>query len=93
MLSRLNRFILVFLQNDPTFKYSPPNSTWFHQPTIRDPYERRTIYVANSSRGRGEGLFAKRDILAGEIAAYLAGFKYNLTENPMSTGNMVDEEM
>jgi hypothetical protein len=39
----------------------------------RDPYERRSVYVANSTiPGAGEGLFAKRDFEQRELLSYYA---------------------
>jgi hypothetical protein len=41
-------------------------------PRVRDPYERRNVYVAPSTiPGAGEGLFAKRDMEERELVAYL----------------------
>ena len=73
------------------------NASYFAQPEIRDVYERRTVYVGTSlgDTARGEGLFAKRDIPSGEIAAYYAGFQFHLTEKqpPMFGRNMSQEEV
>jgi hypothetical protein len=39
----------------------------------RDPYERRSVYVADSTiPGAGEGLFAKRDFEQRELLSYYA---------------------
>jgi hypothetical protein len=41
-------------------------------PRVRDPYERRNVYVGPSTiPGAGEGLFAKRDMEERELVAYL----------------------
>jgi hypothetical protein len=50
-------------------------------PRVRDPYERRNVYVAPSTiPGAGEGLFAKRDIEERELVAYLVyGYMHMFT--------------
>jgi hypothetical protein len=48
------------------------NSFLGSNPRVRDPYERRNVYVAPSTiPGAGEGLFAKRDMEERELVAYL----------------------
>ena len=59
------------------------NNIRFHlrYPTTRDPYESRTAEVRESRiAGAGEGLFAVRDIGAGETVAYFAGVRLPATE-------------
>ena len=59
------------------------NNIRFHlrYPTTRDPYESRTAEVrASRIAGAGEGLFAVRDIGAGETVAYFAGVRLPATE-------------
>ena len=53
----------------------------FRYPTARDPYESRTVEVRESRiAGAGEGLFAVRDIGAGENVAYFAGVRVPATD-------------
>jgi hypothetical protein len=49
-------------------------------PRVRDPYERRNVYVGPSTiPGAGEGLFAKRDMEERELVAYLVyGYMHNM---------------
>lgn len=43
---------------------------------LRDEYETRTVFVAASGEpGAGEGLFAGRDLRAGELAALFNGLR------------------
>lgn len=56
-----------------------------------DPFEKRTVYVADSPMG--EGIYAKRDIVETEMIAYYNGFIYNVTEEPMFPENLTSEEM
>lgn len=50
-------------------------------PTVRDPYESRTVEVRESRvPGAGEGLFAVRDVGVGESVAYFAGVRVPATE-------------
>lgn len=55
--------------------------------TTRDPYERKTVYVKDCA-GRGEGVFAKRNISKGEIVAYYSGLLINTTQNTVNWYNI-----
>ena len=46
-------------------------------PLLEDPYEQDTVYVAQSgiATDAGEGLFAKRDLLKGELVALFSGLR------------------
>jgi hypothetical protein len=57
------------------------NSFLGSNPRVRDPYERRNVYVAPSTiPGAGEGLFAKRDMEERELVAYLVyGYMHMFT--------------
>jgi hypothetical protein len=52
-------------------------------PRVRDPYERRNVYVGPSTiPGAGEGLFAKRDMEERELVAYLVyGYMHMFTSS------------
>jgi len=62
-------------------------------PTLVDPYERRTVFVRDLGDGRGQGLFAKRKIRAGETAAYYSGLVFNVTRDPIYHENQTSDEM
>ena len=43
---------------------------------VSDPHERKSVYVGRSSlAGAGEGLFAKKDFVAGDLVSYFGGVK------------------
>jgi len=45
-------------------------------PTVLDPFERKSVYVGESQlAGGGDGLFAKRNFLPGELVSYFGGLK------------------
>lgn len=59
-----------------TFAYDPGNAqNPSSQPLLRDPYEAWRVEVRPSPIGGriGEGLFARRDLAAGEVASFYAG--------------------
>ena len=56
------------------------------QPLVRDPYERTVCEVrASQVEGGGDGLFAVRHIMKGEIVAFYNGVRtqYNIQYNTM----------
>ena len=59
----------------PLLTYPPP-SHYSHgaHPLQRDPYEERTVEVKQSEEpGAKDGLFARRDVLSGEVLAFYSG--------------------
>ena len=77
----------------PTFKYSRPTRVNIgDQPTVMDPYEKKTVYINTTTWG-DDGLFAKRDIKEGEIVAYYAGNFFNGTEMELFTMNQTGYDM
>ena len=61
-----------------TFTRDPSTTVCISKyPSIRDPYEHQTIYVAKSHQGKdaGEGVFAKRFIPKGSLVALFNGFR------------------
>ena len=51
-------------------------------PLLEDPYEQRTVYVAESGQaGAGEGLFLKRDLAPGDLAALYNGARLSESES------------
>ena len=43
-----------------------------HQPVVMDPFERNSVYVGETM-GKGEGLFARRNIEPREVVSYYSG--------------------
>ena len=64
-------------------------------PRLRDPYERRTVFIASAGGEMGDGMFAKRNISGErELVAYYSGFIFNNTQRPVVTWeNMTAEEV
>ncbi len=56
----------------PLWRCEETNSTWLGSwPLEVDPHERRSVYVADSGiPGSGEGLFAKRRFMPGDLVSY-----------------------
>eukprot|EP00457_Paulinella_chromatophora_P007556 gb/GEZN01007579.1/.p1 GENE.gb/GEZN01007579.1/~~gb/GEZN01007579.1/.p1 ORF type:complete len:431 (-),score=51.08 gb/GEZN01007579.1/:189-1481(-) len=48
-------------------------------PTRQDPYETKRVYVASAGEGRGEGLFAKVELMPGELVCYYNGTRVSTT--------------
>ena len=58
-----------------------------------DPHERRAVYVARSGvAGGGEGLFARRTFLPGQLVSYLGGRKTFEEEFLLPNMTAVEEE-
>ena len=64
-------------------------------PRLRDPYERRTVFIASAGGEMGDGMFAKRNISGErELVAYYSGFIFNNTQRPVVTWeNMTAEQV
>lgn len=60
----------------PVLNYSPPSHYNLGiDPLQRDPYEKRTVEVQKSSiLGAHQGLFAVRDVIAGEVLSFYSGY-------------------
>ena len=77
----------------PTFAASPQEPVLYRrdvssgetigrQPLLPDPYEARTVYVAESGiAGAGEGLFARRDLAEGQLVALYNGVRVSDRES------------
>jgi len=51
------------------------------EPLLEDPYEQKTVYVAESAlENAGEGLFLRRDLVIGEMAALYNGVRMSESE-------------
>ena len=61
-------------------------------PTTMDPHERQAVAVGNSGAGAaaGEGLFARRSFLPGELVSYFGGL--HTTTEEMFWSNMTEAE-
>ena len=64
-------------------------------PRLRDPYERRTVFIAGAGGEMGDGMFAKRNISGErELVAYYSGLIFNNTQRPVVTWeNMTAEQV
>ena len=69
--------------NSAVFQTSPISTVRIGtQPTLMDPYEKKTIYLqsagyTDNTGDLGDTVFAKRNIQRGEIVAYYIGVKYH----------------
>jgi len=63
-----------------SFKYEPSGSSCISRsPMVRDPYEKRYVYVKDSQVPfAGEGLWAKTGILAGQVCTLFNGVRQHL---------------
>ena len=81
------------LPNSPTFKYSRKTRIYMgDQPTKMDPYEKNTIYI-NKTKWGDDGVFAKRDIKAGELVSYYSGIFFNASEMELFPDNQTGFDM
>ena len=71
------KFATVEKRKEIIWKKEILNSTYIGMhPTVRDPFERRGIYLGQSLvPGAGQGIFAKRDFFSSELVSYLSGVK------------------
>lgn len=80
----------------PCFNYAPPNKASYgaSNPHLQDPYEARLVSVRRSKMaGGGEGVFARRDLPAGTLAAFFNGHKVPLGEREEGQLNCEEEEL
>ena len=78
--------------DEPIVKYSRPGELRFgSQDNLPDPFERRHVYVGESSI-KEDGVFAKRNIMQGDLLCYYSGLIHNLTENPKTFTNQTEDE-
>ena len=59
-------------QKSPILSFKRNNNLRVHDPKIMDAFEKSRVYVSES-RGKGDGLFARRDIESDEIVSYYSG--------------------
>ena len=80
-------------QKSPTFRYKARSQTDIgDQPTVMDPYERKTIYVDHGVKD--DGIFAKKDIEKDDLIAYYSGLSIDYTKlkTPICSLNLTKEE-
>ena len=67
-------------KSENVYQYEPPDSNFITlRPTLMDPYDKRFVYISNSTLGPiGDGLFAKRDIKMGEMIVTFHGTMVHL---------------
>ena len=64
-------------ENPTTYTYDPSGARCISKtPLVRDPYEARYVYVAESGiEGAGEGLWAKTSLMAGQVCSLFNGVR------------------
>ena len=77
--------------NAPILKYTRPNRIRLgDQPKVIDPFEQSNVYIKNGKMG--DGLFAKKNIIKGDIIAYYSGLIFNKRKEPVFHRNQTIEE-
>ena len=66
-------------QKSPILTFNRNNNLRVHEPKIMDPYEKLRVYVSKT-KGKGDGLFARRDIETDEIVSYYSGIIWTKDE-------------
>ena len=65
----------------PIYHYEEAtNVTFGDQPHLRDPLDKKYVYLKDSSEAHGEGTFASRDVPADIIYVLYGGYVYNKEE-------------
>jgi len=69
-------------RSDKVFSFDLSSNTVISSdPLLEDPYEQKTVYVAESALEKaGEGLFLRRDLVRGELAALYNGVRMSESE-------------
>ena len=77
--------------NSPVFTYSRPTRTSIgDQPKVMDPFTRKNIYIHDGKMD--DGVFAKKNIVKGDLIMYYSGLLWNKTEQALYTTNQTQEE-
>ena len=75
----------------PIFKYVRPNRIRIeNQPTIMDPFERKYTFIGDGKKE--DGVFARKDIIKGDLFVYYSGIIWNITELPRWSSNTTWED-
>ena len=73
-------------KDSPVFKYKRPDRIRIgDQPTVMDPYEKRTIYIGAGKVD--DGIFAKRNIRDGELVMYYSGVIFDPHKHAIFSSN------
>ena len=80
-------------ENAPTFKYERPTDIKpGDQPNVADPFESKRVYIGKGIMN--DGIFAKKDILSGELICYYSGTLHNPRVKPIFNNNQsLDEKL
>ena len=80
-------------KNAPTFKYERPTDIKpGDQPNVADPFESKRVYIGKGIMN--DGIFAKKDILSGELICYYSGTLHNPRVKPIFHNNQsLDEKL
>ena len=70
-------------EDSPIFSFKHNNKLRVYDPRIMDPFEKNTVYV-KETEGRGDGLFARRNIDANEVVSYYSGSIWTAHELTLS---------
>ena len=75
----------------PIFKYSRPTPTSIgDQPKVMDPFTKKNIYIHDGKMD--DGVFAKKNLIEGDIVMYYSGLMWNNTEVPLFRTNQTWDE-
>ena len=66
-------------QRSSVFNFKRNNKLRVHQPKLMDPFEKNSVYVGHTEE-KGEGLFVRRNVEAGEIMSYYSGIIWSANE-------------
>ena len=76
----------------PIMKFKRPNWLRFgDNPKISDPFEQNHVFV-KTTKFMGDGLFARKNITAGNVVAYYSGLLLNPKQTPIITKNMTMDQ-
>ena len=79
--------------DSPSFQYKARSMTEIgDQPTLRDPYERKKIYIDFGVKD--DGVFARKDIEKDDLIAYYSGLLIDSSKfsDPICSWNLTKEE-
>ena len=77
--------------NAPTFKYLRRTRIRIgDQPRVMDPFERKTVYIQTGVKD--DGVFAKKNLIKGELFLYYSGISWNSTEQKLLSSNQTSDE-
>ena len=75
----------------PIFKHDRPNRIRIGgEPTTMDPFERKNVFIQDGKKE--DGMFAKENIIEGDLFMYYSGIIWNQTELPLYSSNQTWED-